>query len=68
VVVLDLLRHQFEQARELYADVWLGFTEVELRRFFEEAGCRNVQSSVVHKESEAPHFETLLVIGEKPGL
>ena len=30
IVVLDLLRHSFEEARELYADLWLGFTEVEV--------------------------------------
>src|SRR5580698_10247488 len=27
IVVLDLLRHSYEEARELYADLWLGFTE-----------------------------------------
>ena len=26
IVVLDLLKHHFEEARELYADVWLGFS------------------------------------------
>src|SRR6266446_332792 len=30
VVVLDLLSHRFEKARELYADRWLGFSEVKL--------------------------------------
>src|SRR6202034_4801068 len=30
IVVLDLLQHRFAEARELYADVWLGFSEVEL--------------------------------------
>src|SRR6516162_6533428 len=30
LVVVDLLAHTFEQARELYADLWLGFSEVEL--------------------------------------
>jgi len=31
IVVLDLVRHGFEEARELYADLWLGFSEVEIR-------------------------------------
>src|SRR5579864_5400665 len=26
IVVLDLLRHNYEEAREMYADLWLGFT------------------------------------------
>ncbi len=38
IVILDLKRHSFEQARELYADTWLGFSEVELRGFLEAAG------------------------------
>ncbi|MDE3195426.1 MAG: metalloregulator ArsR/SmtB family transcription factor, partial [Acidobacteriota bacterium] len=38
IVLLDLKRHKFEQARELYADTWLGFTEVELRGFLTNAG------------------------------
>ena len=67
VVVLDLLKHDFEQARELYADVWLGFTEVELRGYFEDAGFVEIESAVVDKEAAAPHFQTLLVIARKPG-
>ncbi len=65
VVVLDLVRHTFEEARELYADVWLGFTEVEVRRMLRKAGFKSLSSSVVHRESKAPHFETLLAVGSK---
>ncbi len=32
IVILDLLSHRFERARELYADHWLGFSEVELHQ------------------------------------
>ena len=65
IVVLDLLRHSHEEARELYADLWLGFTEVEVSRFLRAAGFRNVETSVVHREEETPHFETMLAVGEK---
>ena len=65
IVVLDLVRHNYEEARELYADLWLGFTEVEALRFLRQAGFKNIETSVVHREEEAPHFETLLAIGEK---
>src|SRR3954452_12026566 len=65
VAILDLLRHQFEQAREMYADVWLGFTEIELRRFLENVGFECVSTSLVHREPESPHFETLLAVGTK---
>lgn len=65
VAILDLVKHRFEEARELYADQWLGFSEVELKSALEKAGFRNVQTSVVHKETESPHFQTLLAVGDK---
>jgi ubiquinone/menaquinone biosynthesis C-methylase UbiE/DNA-binding transcriptional ArsR family regulator len=66
VVILDLVQHRFEEARELYADEWLGFSEAELETMLDKAGFRNVQTSVVHKEQETPQFRTLLAIGDKP--
>jgi ArsR family transcriptional regulator len=65
VAVLDLVKHNFEQAREMYADVWLGFGEAEILRFLRAAGFQDVQTSVVHREEESPHFETLMAIGVK---
>lgn len=65
IAVLDLNRHHFEEAREMYADLWLGFTELELERYLKGAGFRNIETAVVHKEPEAPYFETLLGTGEK---
>lgn len=59
-IVLDLAKHRFEQARELYADLWLGFSEVELDGYLREAGFRDIETAVVHREPEAPHFETVL--------
>lgn len=65
IVVLDLKKHAFEQAREMYADTWLGFSEVELRGFLEHAGFTEVQSWIVDREKQAPAFETILAIGRK---
>ncbi len=65
IIILDLVRHNFEQARDLYADLWLGFTEVEVRGFLRAAGFRKLNTSVVHREPETPHFETLLATGER---
>jgi ArsR family transcriptional regulator len=65
IAILDLQRHQFEEAREMYADVWLGFTEVELRNFLKKAGFRGIYSAVVHREPEPPHFETVCALGER---
>jgi ArsR family transcriptional regulator len=66
IVLLDLAKHRFEEARELYADEWLGFSEAELEAMLEKAGFTGVQTSVVHKEPETPQFQTLLAVANKP--
>jgi ubiquinone/menaquinone biosynthesis C-methylase UbiE/biotin operon repressor len=65
IAVLDLNRHHFEEAREMYADLWLGFTELEMEKYLKGAGFRNVETALVYREPEAPYFETLLATGEK---
>jgi ArsR family transcriptional regulator len=67
IVILDLVRHRFEEARELYADEWLGFSGTDLEAMLEKAGFTAIQTSVVYKESETPQFQTLLAIGNKGG-
>jgi ubiquinone/menaquinone biosynthesis C-methylase UbiE/DNA-binding transcriptional ArsR family regulator len=66
VAILDLAKHRFEEAREMYADEWLGFSEAELESMLQRAGFAKVQTSVVQKESEPPHFQTLLAVAHKP--
>jgi len=67
VVILDLLRHGFEEARELYADVWLGFSQVDLSQMLANAHFSSADITVVHREEEAPHFETVMAVAMKPG-
>jgi len=64
--ILDLNRHHVEEAREMYADLWLGFTELDLERFLKHAGFRDVETAIVHRETEAPYFESVLATGAKP--
>ena len=66
IVVMDLLTHRFEEARDMYADVWLGFSQAELVDLLSAAGFQHIDVSVVHREEEAPHFETVLAIAQKP--
>ena len=66
IVVLDLVHHRFEEARELYADLWLGFSEVELEKLLGSQGFAAVHTAVVHKETEAPFFQTVLASANKP--
>ncbi len=65
VMILDLARHQFEQAHELYGDRWLGFAESELQEWLEKAGFKRIEISVVAREEQPPHFETVLASGQK---
>jgi ubiquinone/menaquinone biosynthesis C-methylase UbiE len=65
IAVLDLNRHHFEEAREMYADLWLGFTELEMEKYLKGAGFKNVETAIVYREAEAPYFETLLGTAEK---
>lgn len=67
LLVLDLNEHTFEKARELYADVWLGFKESALHSFLKKAGFSKVEVTAVSRETGEPHFETLLASGIKSG-
>jgi ubiquinone/menaquinone biosynthesis C-methylase UbiE/DNA-binding transcriptional ArsR family regulator len=65
IMILDLLKHTFDKARELYGDRWLGFAESDLQCWLEEAGFKKIEISVVAREEQPPHFETILAGGEK---
>jgi ubiquinone/menaquinone biosynthesis C-methylase UbiE/DNA-binding transcriptional ArsR family regulator len=65
ILILDLKAHTFEKARELYADVWLGFKENELHSFMQKAGFQQLDVTTVAKEPNEPYFETLLASGTK---
>jgi ArsR family transcriptional regulator len=65
IMILDLLRHSFEKARELYGDRWLGFAESDLQRWLESAGFKRIEITVVAREEEPPHFATILAAAEK---
>jgi len=65
ILVLDLNEHTFAKARELYADVWLGFTESALHGFLKKSGFSKVEVAGVARETEEPCFETLLASGIK---
>lgn len=66
IVILDLLSHSHEQTKELYAHEWLGFPEVGLHEMLTKSGFREVDVSIVAREKQAPHFQTVLALGRKP--
>jgi ArsR family transcriptional regulator len=65
IIILDLLKHHFEEARDLYADIWLGFSELEISRFLKDSGFREIEISVVDREPDPPHFQTVMALAQK---
>jgi ArsR family transcriptional regulator len=65
LMVLDLAKHTFERAHELYGDRWLGFAESDLHRWLEEAGFKKIEINIVAREEQPPHFETVLAGGHR---
>jgi ubiquinone/menaquinone biosynthesis C-methylase UbiE len=66
ILILDLLEHKFEKAHETYGDRWLGFAESDLNGWLENAGFKKIEISIVAREEEPPHFQTLLASASKP--
>lgn len=65
IIILDLLKHQFEDARDLYADIWLGFSELDISRFLKNSEFREIEISVVDREPDPPHFQTVMALAVK---
>jgi ArsR family transcriptional regulator len=65
ILILDLASHTYEQAKELYAHVWLGFSGVELHAMLEKSGFHDLEVSIVAREQQAPNFQTILATGFK---
>lgn len=65
ILILDLLKHTFDRAHELYGDRWLGFAESDLHRWLELADFKKVDVTIVAREEQPPHFQTVLASGEK---
>ena len=56
LIVLDLNQHHFDQARELYGDYWLGFSEADLREWLTAAGLREIEVQLLTPEDRAAAF------------
>ncbi|HIG81247.1 MAG TPA: metalloregulator ArsR/SmtB family transcription factor [Verrucomicrobiales bacterium] len=65
ILILDLLEHNFEQARELYGDRWLGFPQNKLHEWLKAAKFRQIEITEVAREEEPPHFQTVLATAVK---
>jgi ArsR family transcriptional regulator len=65
LIILDLNQHNFDKAHKLYADVWLGFAETDLRSIIQKARFKDIHVNIVSKESSPPHFQTILATAKK---
>ena len=70
VVISDLVKHEYDWTREVMADVWLGFTEEQIRQWLTEAGLRDVAywSTPVPSpvEPESTRLRAFIATGTKP--
>ena len=64
-MILDLLKHNFEKAHELYGDRWLGFAESDLHGGWNRPGSKKSKSASSPARRQPPHFQTVLAAGEK---
>ena len=65
LIVLDLLQHNFTEARELYADRWLGFSESQIAAMMEKSDFTGIETGIADKEETHPKFQTLLAVGSR---
>ena len=50
----------------MYFDTWLGFSELSITQMLEENCFEMIDTTIVDKEDEPPHFQTLLATARKP--
>jgi ArsR family transcriptional regulator len=65
LIILDLVQHNFNEARELYADRWLGFSESHIASMMGKAGFTGIETVIADKEETHPKFQTLLAVGSR---
>jgi len=65
IMILDLLKHSYEQKQKEYDDLWPGFSENELNHWLVVAGFHKIKIAVVAREENPPHFQTILADAEK---
>jgi ArsR family transcriptional regulator len=63
LIMLDLVRHEHEWAREEWADQWLGFDPLEVRAWLTDAG---IEPQVVDSlPGSTPDLPVLIAVGQK---
>ncbi len=68
LVILDLNQHHLDQAREMYGDYWLGFSESDLRLWCKKIGFTEVNVQLLDPDIDPPHLQSILLGAIKPAL
>jgi ArsR family transcriptional regulator len=63
LMILDLLEHNQSTVTEHLGDRWPGFNETTLHTWLQDAGFKQIETALVDREEEPPHFETILATG-----
>lgn len=63
MIILDLVRHEHEWAREEWADQWLGFDPLETRDWLNQAGLETLVLDAL--PGATPDLSVLIVVGVK---
>jgi ubiquinone/menaquinone biosynthesis C-methylase UbiE len=63
LIILDLMRHEHEWAREQWADQWLGFDPLEIREWLTQTGLKPVMLDSL--PGATPDLSVLMVVGIK---
>lgn len=66
LVILDLNLHHFDQARDMYGDYWLGFSETDLRLWCKRAGFTHINFQLLEPDAEPPKLQSILLGASKP--
>ena len=66
LMLLDLLAHNETWVGQRLGHQQLGFTPEQFRSFAEDTGLRVLELEIVHRESRPPHFQSLVLLAERP--
>ena len=65
IVILDLLSHRFERARNFTPIIGSVSAKCSFTSFSKPTGFTNIEVTVVSREKQSPHFQTVFATGVK---
>lgn len=66
LMLLDLLAHNETWVGQRLGHQHLGFAPEDFQSFAESSGLRVLELEIVHREGRPPHFQSLVLLAERP--